>query len=187
MVRLTATEAVITGRDAQAVVPVPRLPGIEPADALIRLAHRVSPEEAASWLGTRGLRGVLRCPVPRGDPDRPRTGSPPSVRGYVVITHRSPAGHWPGDAPAPAPGGQPVPQNPRAVTGCGCPAPVPPRQARYPAYHRPHPLTHLEAANAGLTGHGRALCGRRIPATGLALRGPSAGLCLTCVPAGTTR
>jgi hypothetical protein len=169
VVRLTATEALITGRSAQAVVPVPSLPGIELVDALTRLAHRVSPEE-------------LLAGRARGDYEAFR-----GVRGCAVIAHRSLAGHWSGDAPAQAPSRQAVPQNPRAVAGRECSAPVLPRWVRYPADHRPHPLTHLEAANAGLTGLGQALCGRRIPAAGLALRGPSAGLCLACVAVGAAR
>jgi len=169
MVRLTVTEALIAGRSAQAVIPVPSLPGIELADALTRLAHRVSPEE-------------LLAGRARGDYEAYR-----SVRGCAVIAHRSPAGHWQGDAPAQAPSRQPVPQNPRAAAGRERSAPVLPQWARYPANHRPHPLTHPEAANAGLTGHRQALRGRRIPTAGLTLRGPSAGLCLACVAVGTAR
>jgi hypothetical protein len=174
-----------SGVGAQAVVPVPRLLGIELVDTLTPLAHRVSPEEPLAgrargdyeaFCGARFLAATLTDP---------RTGPLPSARGCAVIAHKSPAGHWPGDAPTQAPGGQPVPQNPRAVAGRGCSAPVLPRWARYPADHRLHLLTHLEAANAGLTGHARALRGRRIPAAGPALWGPSAGLRLACVAAGT--
>jgi hypothetical protein len=121
------------------------------AGALTPLAHRVSPEELPAGR-VRGdyeaFRSARFLAVSLTDP---RTGSRPGVRGCAVIAHRSPAGHRPGDASAQAPGGQPVPQNPRAVAGRECSAPVLPRWARYPADHRSHLLIHLEAANAGLT------------------------------------
>jgi hypothetical protein len=101
-----------------------------------------------------------------------------------VFARMTPAGRRLSDAPESAPGGQPVPA-PSAETGCGCPVPVLPRWARCPVDHRLHLLAHAEAVAAGLSGDGRAWCGRRIPAAGLALSGPSAGFCMACVAAGT--
>lgn len=42
---------------------------------------------------------------------------------------------------------------------------------------RLHLLAHAEAAATALSGHGRALCGWRIPAAGIPLNGPTAGFC----------
>lgn len=92
--------------------------------------------------------------------------------------------------PVRSPGGQPVPPGSPVEAKCGCPAPVLPRWARCPTDHQLHLLTHAEAGAAGMTGHGRAFCGRRIPAAGLGLPangGQSAGFCLAYVAEGTER
>lgn len=91
----------------------------------------------------------------------------------AAFAHITPAGRQ--SSPAPprrVPGGQPVPPDPSPEASYGCPAP---------------PLTRAETATAGLSGQGQTLCGRQIPATGLALSGPSARFCAACVAEGTRR
>lgn len=61
-----------------------------------------------------------------------------------------------------------------------------PRWARCPVDRQLHLLAPVEAAAAaGTEGHGRAGCGRLIPAAGLTIEGrPSAGFCAACLTVG---
>jgi hypothetical protein len=104
----------------------------------------------------------------------------------AVFARLTPAGRR-SSGPVRSPGGQPVPGHPGGDLAWGCPAPPLPRWARCPLDHRLHLLAHAEAAAAALSGHGRALRGRRISAAGTPLSGPSAGFCTACVAVGTAR
>lgn len=94
----------------------------------------------------------------------------------AVFARMTPAGRR-SSGPVKSPGGQPVPDHPGGDLAWGCPSPPLPRWARCPRNQRLHPLAHAEAAATALSGHGRALCGRRIPAAGTPLSGPIAGFC----------
>ena len=49
-----------------------------------------------------------------------------------------------------------------------------------------HLLASAQAEAARTGDHGRAACGRLIPANGLTLTGPSAGMCVSCIAEATT-
>lgn len=79
-------------------------------------------------------------------------------------------------APESTPGGQPVPPSCRSAAHGGDPSPRErPRWARCPADQRLHLLSADEVATAGGEGHGRAACGRLIPAAGLTIDSPPTG------------
>jgi hypothetical protein len=61
-----------------------------------------------------------------------------------------------------------------------------PRWTRYPVDERPHLLAPVDVVLAATAGRAQALCGRRIPAEGLTLGGPSRALCVSCIAAGTS-
>ncbi|MGH3935735.1 MAG: hypothetical protein ACRDS1_12300 [Pseudonocardiaceae bacterium] len=72
------------------------------------------------------------------------------------------------------------------VADRGDPVPPVPRWARCPTDHHLHLLTPGEVEAAGIEGHGRAGCGRLIPAVGLTINGAAvAGWCVSCLSAGT--
>lgn len=82
----------------------------------------------------------------------------------------------------PAPGGQsdPNPQTGNSSVG-------PPRWARCLEQGRLHLLRSADVIAATNQGHGRAVCGRPIPAEGLIITsGPSGALCMDCVLGATS-
>jgi hypothetical protein len=94
------------------------------------------------------------------------------------FAHQIPAGRWSsGNPDLPVPDGQPGPA-PAARAAR-------PRWARCPVDQQLHLMTPAGVQMAAAAGYGFALCGRRLAAAALTLRGESEGLCLSCVAAGT--
>ncbi len=109
-----------------------------------------------------------------------------------VFARQPPARRWLGpvsEAPESVRGGQPVgPQCLSAAHGGYFSPRGLPRWARCPVDQHLHLLPAGEVAAAGGEGHGRAACGRMIPAAGLTIEGPAEeGFCVGCVAVETAR
>jgi hypothetical protein len=113
---------------------------------------------------------------------------PECVAAYLllapVFARMTPAGRR-SSAPVRSPGGQPVPHRPSGDPSAWLARAAAAALARCPVDRHLHLLAPVEAAAAGIEGHGRAGCWRLIPRSGLTIEGPAAGLCLGCMAVGT--